>query len=63
MVLDTAQDRPWSQYFCCLVLVQRDFLEANPITTKRALRAILKGADACAQQPERVARSPRQQGC
>jgi NitT/TauT family transport system substrate-binding protein len=56
VVLDTAQDRPWSQYFCCLVLVQRDFLEANPVATKRALRAILKGADACAQEPERVAR-------
>ncbi len=56
VVLDTAQDRPWSQYFCCLVLVRRDFFEANPIATKRALRAILKGADVCAQEPERVAR-------
>jgi NitT/TauT family transport system substrate-binding protein len=56
VVLDTGQDRPWSQYFCCMVVVHRDFLEANPIATKRALRAILKGADACAQEPERVAR-------
>jgi len=56
VVLDTAQDRPWSQYFCCMVTANREFLRQNPIATKRALRAILKAADICSNDPERVAR-------
>jgi NitT/TauT family transport system substrate-binding protein len=56
VIVDTAQDRPWSQYFCCMVVANRDFAQRNPIATKRALRAILKAADICAAEPERVAR-------
>ena len=56
VILDTAQDRPWSQYFCCGVAGNRDFVRKNPIATKRAIRAILKGVDICAQDPERAAR-------
>jgi NitT/TauT family transport system substrate-binding protein len=56
VIVDTAQDRPWSQYFCCMVVANRDFTQRNPIATKRALRAILKAADICAAEPERVAR-------
>ena len=56
VILDTAQDRPWSQYFCCGVAGNRDFVRNHPIATKRAIRAILKGADICAQEPERAAR-------
>ena len=56
VIVDTAQDRPWSQYFCCMVVANRDFAQRNPIATKRALRAILKAADMCADDPERVAR-------
>lgn len=56
LILDTKQDRPWSQYFCCMLGVHRPFAEKHPVATKRALRAFLKGADLCAQEPERVAR-------
>lgn len=49
-------DRPWSQYYCCIVGVNRDFLRNHPIATKRALRAFLKAADVCAREPERVAK-------
>jgi NitT/TauT family transport system substrate-binding protein len=56
VILDTAHDRPWSQYFCCMVVANRDFAKRNPIATKRAMRAILKAADICADDPERVAR-------
>jgi NitT/TauT family transport system substrate-binding protein len=56
VIVDTAQDRPWSQYFCCMVVANRDFAQRNPIATKRALRAILKAADVCAADPERAAR-------
>jgi NitT/TauT family transport system substrate-binding protein len=56
VVMNSMMDRPWSQYFCCMVNANREFVRKNPIATKRALRAILKGADICAREPERVAR-------
>jgi NitT/TauT family transport system substrate-binding protein len=56
VVIDGTHDRPWSQYTCCLVAGTRDFVAKNPVATKRALRAILKAADLCAQEPERAAR-------
>jgi NitT/TauT family transport system substrate-binding protein len=56
LVVDTSADRPWSQYYCCMAVGHRDFVRKYPVATKRALRAILKSADLCAQQPERAAR-------
>jgi NitT/TauT family transport system substrate-binding protein len=56
VILDTSRDKPWSQYFCCVVTANREFAAKHPIATKRALRAILKAADVCSTQPERVAK-------
>jgi NitT/TauT family transport system substrate-binding protein len=56
VILNTTQDRPWAQYFCCMLSARRNFVKENPVATKRALRAILKAADICAQDPERAAR-------
>jgi NitT/TauT family transport system substrate-binding protein len=56
VILNTAMDRPWSQYFCCMVVGNRAFVQKHPRATKRALRAILKATDICASEPERVAR-------
>jgi len=56
VVLNSMEDPPWAQYFCCLVSVNSDFFAKHPIATKRALRAILKGADVCYREPERAAR-------
>jgi NitT/TauT family transport system substrate-binding protein len=56
VIVDTAQDKPWSQYFCCMVAANRDFVQRHPIATKRVLRAILKAADICAADPQRAAR-------
>jgi NitT/TauT family transport system substrate-binding protein len=56
VILNTATDKPWSDYFCCTALGNRDFVRAHPIATKRYLRAILKAADICAAEPARVAR-------
>jgi NitT/TauT family transport system substrate-binding protein len=56
VLLDTLQDRPWSQYFCCMVNARREFVEKYPVATRRALRAFLKAADLCAQEPDRAAR-------
>jgi NitT/TauT family transport system substrate-binding protein len=55
VILDTATDRPWSQYFCCIAYGNREFVRAHPVATKRCLRAILKAADLCAVEPERAA--------
>jgi NitT/TauT family transport system substrate-binding protein len=49
-------DRPWSQYFCCMVVGNREFVRQHPVATKRAVRAILKAADLCGREPERAAR-------
>jgi NitT/TauT family transport system substrate-binding protein len=56
VVIDTATDRPWSQYFCCGVVANKDFVHRHPVATKRALRAIVKADQICALEPERVAR-------
>jgi NitT/TauT family transport system substrate-binding protein len=55
MILNTAFDRPWSQYFCCIAFGEREFVRAHPIATKRYLRAILKATDLCASSPELAA--------
>src|SRR5919109_1981453 len=56
VVVNSAVDRPWSQYFCCMLAGNREFVSQHPVATKRALRAILKAADVCALEPERAAR-------
>jgi NitT/TauT family transport system substrate-binding protein len=56
VVVDSRVDKPWSQYFCCMLVANRDFVRKNPVATKRAMRAILKGDQVCALEPERVAR-------
>jgi NitT/TauT family transport system substrate-binding protein len=57
VVVNSAVDRPWSQYFCCMVVGNKEFVRRYPVATKRALRAILKATDLCALEPERAARS------
>jgi NitT/TauT family transport system substrate-binding protein len=55
VIVNSAVDRPWSQYFCCMVAGNRDYVRKNPVATKRFVRAIIKAADLCATQPEQVA--------
>jgi NitT/TauT family transport system substrate-binding protein len=55
VILNTTTDRPWSQYFCCMLVANRDYVRKYPVATKRVLRAILKGIDLCASEPARVA--------
>jgi NitT/TauT family transport system substrate-binding protein len=56
VIVSTAEDKPWSQYFCCMFAANREFAQRYPAAAKRALRAILKATDVCASQPQRVAR-------
>ena len=61
-ILNTTEDRPWSQYFCCMLIGNRDFVHRNPVATKRALRALLKATDICAADPAKTARFMVQTG-
>ena len=51
-----------SQYFCCVLVGNRNFVRTHPIATKRALRAILKAADYCVSDPEGAARQMVERG-
>jgi NitT/TauT family transport system substrate-binding protein len=55
VVVNSISDRPWSQYFCCIVAGHREFVRKHPVATKRAVRALLKATDLCAQEPEQAA--------
>jgi NitT/TauT family transport system substrate-binding protein len=55
VILNGAIDRPWSEYFCCLLTGNPDFVRKHPIATKRVVRAILKATDLCAAKPEMAA--------
>ena len=56
VIVNTATDSPWSQYFCCMVAANREYVRRYPVATKRVLRAILKATDLCVTEPARVAR-------
>jgi NitT/TauT family transport system substrate-binding protein len=51
VIVNTAMDQPWSQYFCCLLAGNPEFVRKHPVAAKRVLRAILKAADFCATDP------------
>ena len=56
VILNSSVDRPWSQYFCCMISGNREFVRKHPAATKRAMRALLKAVDVCVATPERAAR-------
>lgn len=56
VVVNSMVDRPWSQYFCCMVAGNREFVRRHPVATKRALRAILNASDLVDREPETTAR-------
>jgi NitT/TauT family transport system substrate-binding protein len=55
-LVQTSVDRPWSLYYCCMVVGNADFVRANPVATKLGLRAILKSTDLCSSDPVRATR-------
>jgi NitT/TauT family transport system substrate-binding protein len=56
VVVNSALDRPWSQYFCCVLAGSTEYIVNHPAATKRVVRAVLKAADLCATEPARAAR-------
>jgi NitT/TauT family transport system substrate-binding protein len=55
VIVNSTVDNPWSQYFCCMLAGNTDFIRNHPVATKRVARAVLKAADFCAADPERAA--------
>jgi NitT/TauT family transport system substrate-binding protein len=55
VIVNSAVDRPWSQYFCCMLIGNADFVRRNPIATKRVVRAMVRATDICAAKPDWVA--------
>ena len=49
-------DKPWSENYCCGVGANRNFVQKNPVATKRALRALMKASDEAESQPTAAAR-------
>ena len=56
VITNSMMDKPWSQYFCCMIATNQQFIDKYPVATKKALRAILKATDLSAKRPEQVAR-------
>jgi NitT/TauT family transport system substrate-binding protein len=56
VLVNSMMDRPWSHYFCCMPVGNREFIRQHPNATKRWLRAFLKATDVCAREPARVVR-------
>jgi NitT/TauT family transport system substrate-binding protein len=56
VIVNSAQDRPWSQYFCCMLAGNPEFVRAKPIAAKRMVRAMLRASDLCFSAPTKVAR-------
>lgn len=62
VLVHMAIDRPWSDYYCCILTANAAYVQRFPTATKRAVRAFLKAADLCVEQPDGVARSIVDQG-
>jgi NitT/TauT family transport system substrate-binding protein len=56
VIVNSAQDRPWSQYFCCMLAGNPEFVRTKPVATKRVMRAMLRATDLCLSAPTKVAR-------
>jgi NitT/TauT family transport system substrate-binding protein len=56
VIVNSILDRPWSQYYCCMLATNAAYAAKYPAATKRVVRAVLKAVDICVSNPERVAR-------
>ena len=57
VIFNSIVDLPWSQYFCCMLCGNRDYVRRYPGATKSVLRAFLKAADLCVADPKLAART------
>ena len=55
VILDTMMHTPWSQYECCHLVANRDWVRQNPVAVKRATRAVIRATDSAAKDHARAA--------
>jgi len=55
VIVNTSVDRPWSQYFCCMLATSDNYARSYPVATKRVVRAVLKAVDLCITDPPQIA--------
>lgn len=56
LILDTTVEKPWSQYYCCQLVADRNWARRYPIATKRVTRAMLRAADLVTKDRAHAAR-------
>ena len=56
VIVSTAADRPWADYYRCMLAGNAEFVRKYPVATKRVLRAVLKTTDLCVTDPAEAAR-------
>lgn len=56
VLVSSITDRPWADYYCCMLAGNNEYIRKHPVATKAVLRAVLRAADICASDPERAAR-------
>jgi NitT/TauT family transport system substrate-binding protein len=57
VILKTSVDRPWAQYYCCMLAGTNEFVKLYPVSAKRVLRALLKAVDFCLSDPGAAAKA------
>jgi hypothetical protein len=59
VIVSSITDRPWSQYYCCMLATHTEFARNYPIATKRALRAILNAPTPSARRDSSSSKGTR----
>jgi NitT/TauT family transport system substrate-binding protein len=52
VIVNSMADRPWSQYFCCMLVANPRFVQSFPVATKRVVRAVMKANEICISDPQ-----------
>ncbi len=55
VIVDMARDKPWLNYYCCMMVGNTEYVRKYPTATKRVVRAVLKANDICSKEPKRAA--------
>jgi NitT/TauT family transport system substrate-binding protein len=62
VIVSTAVDRPWSQYFCCLLGGNADYVRAHPAATKAGPTRDPQSGGSLRQRPGCCRQTPRRWG-
>ena len=62
VLINTLEDAPWRQYYCCQLIANRDWARRYPVATKRVTRALLRANDLVTKDPAAAASAGVAQG-